>query len=57
MDMSPSNLAKKDKLLRGQFFQHFTHGFLYESLAESFFVLEVKVKLFIGASKLAQLRS
>jgi hypothetical protein len=57
MDMSPSNLAKKDKLLRGQFHQHFSRGFLYESFAQSFFVLEVKIKLFIGASKLAQLRS
>ncbi len=31
-------------------------AFSYESFARSFFVLEVKVKLFIGARKLAQLR-
>ncbi len=31
--------------------------FSYESLARSFFVLEVKVTLFIGAKKKAQLRS
>jgi hypothetical protein len=31
--------------------------FLYESYAQSFFVLEVKVKLFICVRKLAQLRS
>jgi hypothetical protein len=30
---------------------------LYESFARSFFVLDVKVKLFIGAKKIAQLRS
>jgi hypothetical protein len=32
-------------------------AFLYESFAKSVFVLEVKVKVFIGARKLAQLRS
>jgi hypothetical protein len=32
-------------------------AFLYESFAQSFFVLEVKVKLFIGTRKLAQFRS
>ncbi len=31
--------------------------FSYESFAQSFFVLEVKVKFFIGVRKLAQLRS
>jgi hypothetical protein len=30
-------------------------AFLYESFTQSIFVLEVKVKLFIGARKLAQL--
>jgi hypothetical protein len=32
-------------------------AFLYKSFARSFFVLEVKVKLFIGAKKMVQLRS
>jgi hypothetical protein len=32
-------------------------SFLYKSFAQSFFVLEVKVKLSIGAKKMAQLRS
>ncbi len=32
-------------------------AFSYKSFAQSFFVLEVKVKLFINARKLAQLRS
>ncbi len=32
-------------------------AFLYESFAQSFFVLKVKVKIFIGARKLAQLPS
>jgi hypothetical protein len=32
-------------------------AFLYKSFLQSFFVLEVKVKLFIGAKKMAQLRS
>jgi hypothetical protein len=41
----------------GQFHQHFTRGFFVRKFARSFFVLEVKVKLFIGAKKMAQLRS
>jgi hypothetical protein len=32
-------------------------AFLYKSFAQSFFVLEVKVKLFIGAKKMVQLCS
>jgi hypothetical protein len=32
-------------------------SFSYESFAQSFFVLEVKVKLFIGTKKMAQMRS
>ncbi len=31
--------------------------FLYESFSRSFFVLEVKVKLFIGTKKMEQMRS
>jgi hypothetical protein len=46
--------------LRGHFHQHFIlHvAFSYdESFMRSFYVLEVKVKLFIGAKKMAQLHS
>ncbi len=32
-------------------------AFSYERFAQSFFVLEVKVKLFIDAKKMAQMRS
>jgi hypothetical protein len=42
---------------RGQFHQHFTLSFFLQKFCANFFVLEVKVKLFIGAKKMAQLRS
>jgi hypothetical protein len=41
----------------GQFHQHFTRGFFVRKFCTKLFVLEVKVKLFIDAKKMAQLHS
>jgi hypothetical protein len=43
-------------LSRGQFHQHFTRGFFVRKFCAKLFVLAVKVKLFIGARMLAQMR-
>jgi hypothetical protein len=40
----------------GQFHQHFMRGFFLRKFCAKLFVLVVKVKLFIGERKLAQLR-
>jgi hypothetical protein len=48
-------ILKKKKRVGVNFTNILRAAFSYESFARSFFVLEVKVKLFIGAKKMAHL--